>query len=95
MSYTVAHSVAFSSALTQAVVKFIIPIRSTTDVWSFLQPLSLEVWICLLAIVPVFILLCGLLDFLSSGLANWTAVASFAVRNILAENIGKIPATVL
>ena len=93
MSYTMAHSVAFSSALVQAVVKFIIPIRSTNDVWSFLQPLSLEVWICSLASVPVFILLCGLLDLLSSGLANWTAVAGFALRNVLVEHMGKMPAT--
>ena len=93
MSYTVSHSVAFSSSVQQAMVKFIIPMRSTNDVWSFLQPLSMEVWICLLTSVPVFILLCGLLDFLSSGLANWTAVAGFAVRNILVENRGMIPAT--
>ena len=86
MSYKGSHSVAFSSTLVNAVVKFIIPIRSTTDIWSFLHPLSPKVWVCLLISIPVFILIFGLLDRLSTnGCSDWTTVAGFALRNILVE----------
>ena len=85
MSPQETNSVAFSSALFNAVVKFIIPIRSTTDIWSFLHPLSPEVWICLLISIPVFIFIFGLLDRLSNGCLDWTTVAGFALRNILVE----------
>ena len=85
MSPKEAHSVAFSSTLFNGVIKFIIPIRSTTDIWSFLHPLSPEVWICLLISIPVFILIFGMLDHLSNGCSDWTTVTSFAMRNILVE----------
>ena len=85
MSHDIAHSVAFSSALLQAVATFIIPIRSTTDIWSFLHPLSPQVWLCLLASIPVFVLIFGLIDHFSSGFLDWTTLTGFALRNILVE----------
>ena len=39
----------------------------------------------LLASIPVFILIFGLLDRLSSGCSDWTTVAGFVLRNILVE----------
>ena len=83
--HNTAHSVAFSSTIIQGVVNFIIPIKSTTDIWSFLHPLSRQVWLCVLTVIPVFILIFGLIDHFSSGFSDWTTLAGFAFRNILVE----------
>ena len=70
---------------------FIIPLRKENDIWSFVHPFSFEVWALSLISIPIYILAWGMLNFLTSGHANWSHLVEFVLRNILVDHAVKMP----
>ena len=84
-------SVAYSSVITMDIPTFIIPLRREHDIWAFVYPFSIEVWIFSLLSIPIYILVWGLLNYLNSRQANWTTLVGFVVRNSLVDHAMKMP----
>lgn len=65
---------------------FIIPLEKEDNIWSFVYPLSLEVWIYLLFSIPIYVLIWGLLNYLTSRKPNWNVLVGFVLRHILVDH---------
>ena len=64
---------------------FIIPLRREKNIWSFLHPLSYEVWILTIISIPFYTLVWGLLNCLTSRQPNWTTLVGFVLRNSMID----------
>ena len=58
-----------------------IPIKLEVEVWSFLNPFDLEVWIASLISIPIFMLAMITADYLFFGTLRWEASVSFVLRD--------------
>ena len=71
----------FSSPLFVDQYRIVVPVRVTRDVWSFLDPLSVPVWIVFLLCIPTISLAMVLADyFYFSSFRNWETSVGFVVR---------------
>ena len=88
-TYTRSKSVDFSSTITMQPHNIVIPVKTAEDLWSFVNPMDYQVWICALGSIPIYILVMGLAEYLSSGSGNvdWPSLVGFVVRNAFHENI--------
>ena len=64
----------------------IVPMRFHDNLLSITEPLSLQVWICFLISIPVFILVLISMNYVYTGSTNWEAEASFIIRGALSEH---------
>ena len=69
----------------------VIPLKMENDIWSFLNPFDSEIWIWSLITIPIFILAMSCLDTLNTGKINLEKYVGFVLRNVLSENIRKLP----
>ena len=67
----------------------LIPVKTDEDLWSFVNPMAYQVWICALGSIPIYILAMGLIEYLSSGsgIVDWPRLVGFVMRNAFHENI--------
>ena len=67
----------------------LIPLKTDEDLWSFVNPMAYQVWICALGSIPIYILAMGLVEYLSSssGIVDWPSLVGFVLRNAFHENI--------
>ena len=67
----------------------VIPVKTDDDLWSFVNPMAYQVWICALCSIPIYILAMGLAEYLCSGSGpiDWPSLVGFVVRNAFHENI--------
>ena len=67
----------------------VIPVKTDEDLWSFVNPMAFQVWICALGSIPIYILAMGLAEYIRSrcGIVNWTSLVGFVLRNAFQENI--------
>ena len=69
----------------------VVPLSFKADIWSFLEPLSSEVWIMSMISIPIFLLAMGLAEYAYSGNFNWDIATGFVLRNVLGESVAKLP----
>ena len=81
----------FSSAIYTDGFTILVPLSFKAHVWSFLEPMSSEVWIMSIFSIPIFLLAMGLADYAYCGNFNWDTVAGFVLRNVFLENVAKLP----
>lgn len=67
-------------------VSIIVPLSSQEDIWTFLYPFNLEVWIFSLISIPIFTIASGLTDYFGNGSVDWITVLGFVFRNVLSES---------
>ena len=84
-------AVDFSSTIYTDGFTIVVPLRSETQVWSFLEPLSLNVWILSIISIPIFLLAMGLAEYAYYGVFNWGIVTGFVLRNVFLENVPQLP----
>lgn len=90
-TYSRSKSVDFSSMVSVGSYDIIIPLNAENDVWSFINPFTFELWIFSLSSIPVIILGMALADYLRGVGTEWATLVGFVLRNILSENMCKIP----
>ena len=81
----------FSKAISIEYSTIIIPLTLRTDVWSLVHPFEHEVWIAVLAVIPIFTLAMGLAEYFSSGKINFGRTIGFVARTVLSEPVPKLP----
>ena len=81
----------FSSPIGKSSFVILVPLRHQDNWFSFLDPLSLEVWICFLICIPVYIWVIISMNYLFSGSSNWEPVASSVIRAALSERNKRLP----
>ena len=86
-----AKNVDFSTTISIEYNTIILPLSLKADVWSIVRPFEYEVWIATLAIIPIFILAVGLVDYISSGKINWERIGGFVTRIVLSQQVPKLP----
>ena len=86
-TYTRSKSVDFSSTITMQPYNIVIPVKTDEDLWSFVNPMAFQVWICALGSIPIYILAMGLAEYLSYSTVDWPTLVGFVVRNAFHENI--------
>ena len=69
----------------------VVPLRSQDNLLSITDPLSYDVWICLLICIPTFVGVMCLMNYLYSGSTDWETSGSFVLRNALSEHINRLP----
>ena len=62
-----------------------VPIKLEDNLYSYIDPLSLEVWICFLICIPIYIGFMMSMNYLYSGFNEWEASASSVIRAALSE----------
>ena len=68
----------------------VIPLKTDKeDLWSFVNPMAYQVWICALVSIPIYILAMCLVECICNGsnTADWQSVVGFVVRNAFHETI--------
>ena len=90
-TYSRSQSVDFSSMVSVGSYDIILPLRAENDVWSFIKPFSVELWIFSLGSIPIIMLAMALADYLRRVETEWATLVGFVLRNILSENMGKMP----
>ena len=63
----------------------VFPLKHGSEMWFFISPFSLNVWLSSVLCVPIYLLAMGLADCLFDGQADWGAVTDFVLRNALSE----------
>ena len=81
----------FSSAIYTDGFTIVVPLSFKAHVWSFLEPISSQVWILSIVSTPIFLLVMGLAEYTYYGDFNWDIVAGFVLRNVFLENVAKLP----
>ena len=79
-------SVDFSVFLTMDDYNIIIPLTSENDMWSFIGPLSFEIWFLSVVSVVMVIFPLAMVQHPSTGVINWKASVEFVFRNVLSES---------
>ena len=69
----------------------IIPLNAMNDVWSFINPFTTDLWIFSIISIPFITLVMAVTDYLQGAKIDWATLAGFVLRNILSENMTKIP----
>ena len=90
-TYSRSQSVDFSSMVSVGSYDIILPLKAENDVWSFIKPFSVELWIFSLGSIPIIMLAMALADYLRRVETEWATLVGFVLRNILSENMGKMP----
>ena len=90
-TYSRSQSVDFSSMVSVGSYDIILPLKAENDVWSFIKPFSAELWIFSLSSIPIIVLAMALADYLRGVETEWATLVGFVLRNILSENMGKMP----
>ena len=67
-------------------MSIIVPLSSQEDIWTFLYPFNLEVWIFTLISIPIFAIALGSTDYFGNGSVDWITVLGFVIRNVLSES---------
>ena len=62
-----------------------VPIKLEDNLYSYIDPLSLEVWIGFLICIPIYIGFMMSMNYLYSGFTEWEASASSVIRATLSE----------
>ena len=76
----------FSVFLTTDYYNIIIPLTTENNIWSFIGPLSFEIWFSSLISIPMVILTLAMLQCPSTGVIYWKASLEFVLRNVLSES---------
>ena len=84
-------AVDFSLPIINDYYSIAVPITSKDDLWSFLHPFNLEVWIASLISIPIFMTAMVLADYLYTGSLKWGTSISFVLRIALLDKSLKIP----
>ena len=69
----------------------IVPLGFKDNLLSVTDPLSLEVWICFIICIPVYISIIVSLNYVYSGTTKWGAAASSVIRGALSERRTALP----
>ena len=87
-----AQAVKFSNPIgIMAAYTIIVPLRLQDNLMSITEPLSFEVWICLLISIPIYIGSIIIMNFLYIGSTNWEVVVSSVIRGVLSERKNRLP----
>ena len=82
----------FSSQLFSSKFGIVVPVKIIHEVWSFLHPFSLHVWIVLLLCIPTLILAMVLADYIYfASFATWQTSAGFVLRVACFDNTNHHP----
>ena len=81
----------FSTTISIEYSTIILLLSLKADLWSIVHPFEYEVWIATLAVIPIFILAMGLVDYISSGKINWERITGFLMRVVLSQQVPKLP----
>ena len=84
-------AVDFSLPIINEQYSIAVPIKSEDDLWSFLHPFNLEVWIASFISIPIFMIAMVSADYLYTGSLKWGISISFVLRIALMEQSLKIP----
>ena len=84
-------SVDFSSMVTMGSYDIIIPLNAMNDVWSFINPFTTDLWILSIISIPLITLAMAVTNYLKGVKIDWAPLVGFVLRNILSENLSKIP----
>lgn len=66
-----------------------VPLRSKPNMKMMLSVFGYKIWMILFAVVPLYILVLGLADYIYYGKADWKNLAGFVVRTTMVEVVSK------
>ena len=81
----------FSTAIYTDGYTIVVPLKSEAQVWSFLEPLSSQVWFLSIVSTTLFLLAMGMAEYTYYGDFHWEKVSGFVLRNVFLENVDKLP----
>ena len=84
-TYIRSKSVDFSSSVSDGDYYIILPLKAIDDPWSYFYPFDYEVWILSLCIIPIYILVGALADYIYFHDPKWLKWFEFVIRNVLSE----------
>ena len=64
----------------------VIPLKSESNMWYFIDPFQHIVWILILFTIPMYTVAMGLADYVFMGFSDWDTLCGFVIRNALSEN---------
>ena len=79
-AYSFSKAVEYSSYLIMCHHTIVVPVRPRDNLWSFLHPLTYQVWAGILLSVPIFILAMGLANRVFYKDIDWATVSNFVLR---------------
>ena len=85
-NYFDSRSVDFSVFLTVDYYNIIIPLVAENNIWSFIGPLSFEIWLLSLVSVLMVIFSLAMVQHPSRGVIHWKASVELVLRNVLSES---------
>ena len=69
----------------------VIPLKSKSNMWYFIDPFHSYVWILFFLSIPVYLIAMGLSDYVYMGVTNWDIMCGFVIRNALSEQNSILP----
>ena len=69
----------------------VIPLKSKSNMWYFIDPFHSNVWILFFLSIPVYLIAMGLSDYVYMGVTNWDIMCGFVIRNALSEQNSILP----
>ena len=69
----------------------VIPLETSSNKWYIIDPFQHCVWLVLIISIPTMLLTMGLADYIFVGIADWSNISGFVMRNILSEQTGRFP----
>ena len=64
----------------------VIPLKSESNMWYFIDPFHYIVWILIIFSIPIYIVAMGLADYVCMGSSDWDTLCGFVIRNALSEH---------
>lgn len=68
----------------------IFPLKRQNNLLSITDPLSFDVWVCLLMSIPTFLGVMCFTNYIYGGSPNWEASWSFVLRNVVSEHMSRL-----
>ena len=80
----------FTNTVESAYYTVVVPVKHNSKMWYFVDPFSLDVWLLLVVIIPMYLVTMGLANHFFWGFADWGDQFAFVLRNIVREQC-KLP----
>ena len=69
----------------------VIPLKSKSNMWYFIDPFHCTVWIMFFLSIPIYLIAMGLSDYVYMGFTDWDVMCGFVIRNALSEQNHTLP----
>ena len=69
----------------------VLPLETKSKSWYIIEPYQFDVWLVLIATIPIYLIALSMTDYLYSGVIYLDDLGGFIIRNVLSEQNFKPP----